>query len=205
MSPFKALCALFLAFGSPADPNAFTVSRKLFDTRALSHTAASGTGRYDSYLAMNLPFGPAADLRRAIEERFGDKLDHRGEAHVTVVTPTEFSGVLSAVLSMEEIDTWAREARLQRAKLTPLCLGRARLRIKERLESAYFLVLDAPELVRLRERIFARFVERGGEPSRFDPRLFYPHVTLGYTVRDLHFEDGLRKGVNACIAPVRVQ
>ena len=33
---------------------------------------------------------------------------------------------------------------------------------------------------------------------------FYPHITLGFTKRDLHFEDGVRKDKSTCVADLNL-
>ena len=161
-----------------------------------------GDGPFDSYLAMNLPFEPAEKLARRIEEQFEVSLKNRGEAHITVVTPPEYQR-LQPYLSMEQINRLA--AHIQTATLTARCVGRATATLDGVEESTYFLVVDAPGLLTLRREIHDAFVAVGGAYSDFDPDAYQPHITLGFTRRDLHERDGAIKDWRSCIAPTRLR
>jgi len=162
--------------------------------------AHNGTGAFDNYLAMNLPFEPIRALHKAVEQRLGRTLLSRGEAHITVIKPSEYSTVLGKVLTMQEIDSIALALHIQRAALSVVCLGRAQYPINGTLEQTYYVVVRSEDLLRIRKAIFTRFVERGGEPSLFDPLHVYPHITVGFTKQDLHEEvQGVRKGENSCL------
>lgn len=166
----------------------------------------AGPGRYDSYLALNLPFAPAAELRSAVEAQFRVTLKHRGEAHVTVVTPVEFWDVLKPLgMTIQEIDQIALESGLQQLPVSAVCLGRGQLVINSILESTFYVVVKSPELVALRARIQQRFEELGGTPGAFNAETFYPHITLGYTERDLHDTDGVFKDDKTCVEDLVVQ
>lgn len=153
---------------------------------------------FGSYLAMNLPFENFAPLRLEIEHRLQALLKHRGEAHITVITPPEFDQVLSSKIKIEEINQIARKLKIQRTSLEFLCIGKATKHVGERLESAYFVVVQAENLLKIRQEVAKLFVSRGGKAGAFKPELFFPHVTLGYTLRDLHYEEGALKDKTSC-------
>jgi hypothetical protein len=161
---------------------------------------------FGSYLVMNLNFDAAKALYQQIDGRLGGTLDKkkaRTEAHITVITPVEYDRVLKPVLDIEEIHAIAGERRIQRAGFEAICMGRARSADAKR--ETYFLVVESRELREIRREVFRRFRLNGGDPSRFDPELWYPHVTIGYTGGDLHLErDGVMKGRNACWRPLRI-
>jgi hypothetical protein len=157
-------------------------------------------GEHGSYLAVNLRFAEFAALRRGLEARLGQTLEHRGEAHITVITPVEFRQVLSPHLSIEEVE--AAAGAIQGARFAVVCLGRGQSAPDGRAGPTYYVVLDAPALVAARQRVFDLYVARGGEPSLFDPAAYHPHVTLGFTRRDLHVQDGVFKGRNSCFLPL---
>jgi hypothetical protein len=163
----------------------------------LSH---SGTGAFDNYLAMNLPFEPIRTLHKAVEQRLGRTLINRGEAHITIIKPTEYSAVLGKVLTMHEIDSIALALHIQQAAWSVVCLGRAQYPINGTLEQTYYVVVRSEDMLAIRKAIFVRFVERGGEPSLFDPSHVYLHITVGFTKQDLHEEvQGVRKSENSCL------
>jgi 2'-5' RNA ligase len=167
-----------------------------------------GAGDFDNYLAMNLPFAPVQNLREQLERLLGKTgttpLKHRGEAHITVITPPEYAKVLSKVLSMNDVNRIADSLHIQRAKFDVLCVGRAQIALDGRPEQTYFVVVQSADLLAIRRAVFKRYVERGGEPSLFDPTHFYPHITIGFSKRDLHEEgDNVRKGQQCCIIAVK--
>lgn len=47
-----------------------------------------------SWLGVNLSYGPFDQLRKSVEKTIKYKLNSRGEAHITVITPPEFDKIL---------------------------------------------------------------------------------------------------------------
>lgn len=158
-----------------------------------------GPGPFQSYLAMNIHYPPVDDIRRDLETRSGLTLQTRGEAHVTVITPVEYDKVLGAKLPIARINEIAREADIQRMTFDPLCIGQGRKTLDGKEESTFFIVVNSPDLLALRRRIHEAFVLAGGDAKAFDPAAFYPHITVGFTKRDLHAEDGVTKNREACL------
>ncbi|MCU0428114.1 MAG: 2'-5' RNA ligase family protein [Candidatus Kapabacteria bacterium] len=166
----------------------------------LVHT---GNGAFDNYLAMNLPYPPAEALWKSLEKQFGTTLKNRGEAHITVISPPEFSNVLGKVLTIQEINDIALTMKIQNARFTPVCLGRAQVVLDGKAEQTYYVVVRSDDLLAIRRAIFEKFCAKGGEISLWDPHHFYPHITIGYTKQDLHEEgNGVRKGVNSCFCEI---
>lgn len=160
--------------------------------------AHEGEGKMQTYLAMNVAFPPADELRRELERRLGTTLLHRGEAHVTVITPVEYDHALRGTLTMKEISEIAGD--LQGPAFEPVCVGRGSANLNGRGEQTYFVVLRAPKLLDVRRAVKDAFVKAGGSPSAFAEGNYRPHVTLGFTKRDLHEEDGVVKDETSCIA-----
>lgn len=203
----KLLLSLFLthsfllyAMGSADKP--FTVSSEIFNTDSLAFEPHVGKGPLGSYVILKVPYGPAEQIFNQIKYNYGVSIQTRGEAHITVITPPEFSDALGSVLKIEEINQIVTDSKIQQAHFSPVCVGRARATIDDKSQSTYYVVVSSPELVSLRGKIFDRYLQRGGEPSRFDPEHFYPHITVGFTLRDLQEQDGVYKGRNSCIGDV---
>lgn len=180
------------------------------DTAELAFVPHGGPGPFGSYLAMELPFAPVDRLRQALEERLGKALKHRGEAHVTVITPPEYDRWLRPHLTIAEVDEIALAGGIQRARFTVRCLGRASAELErdgstEDIETAraYFLVIASDDLLAIRRAVHRALLARGGDAGGFDPERWQPHITVGFTHRDLHERDGARKGPESCWAPVR--
>ena len=152
-----------------------------------------------SYLAMNLPYAPYKAMYEQLQKAEGIELNNRGEAHITVVTPVEYDKSLKRHLTMEAINKIAEEAKIQDITFTPACIGRAEKKLSGKMEKVYFVVIDSPGLADLRGKIEEAYVKAGGKAQDFVPERFFPHVTLGYTARDLHIEDGITKNKSACL------
>lgn len=152
-----------------------------------------------AYLAMNLPYPPYQTLFEQVQKAEGVTLQNRGEAHITVVTPIEYDKVLKRHLSIAEIHKIAEEAKIQDMEFTPVCIGRGEKEISGKLEKTYFVVVYSSALIDLRGKIEEAYVKNGGKPQDFVPEKFLPHVTLGFTARDLHYEDGVNKNKTSCV------
>jgi 2'-5' RNA ligase len=160
-----------------------------------------GEGRFDSTLAMSVRYTPISKLRLQIETALNKKLDYfklwnaEGEAHITVVTPLEYFDVLKSKLSMSEIEAIADRYDIQQSRLMILGMGSGKTMIEGKEEETFFLIVDSYELRTIRQMIFYEFTRRGGDRSGFDPAWFFPHITIGYTKRDLHEADGVIKNL----------
>lgn len=156
-------------------------------------------GAFKSYLAMNLPYPGFEHLLKELETAEGKTLKNRGEAHITVITPPEFDKILSKKIAMKDINHLAEQMQIQATPFRPLCIGKVTAPINNSEQAAYFVVIDSEKLFKLRKAIQDLYVAKGGTAADFNPELFFPHVTLGYTERDLHYEDGVKKDASACI------
>lgn len=153
-----------------------------------------------NYLSMELPYKPAEKLRKQLEQLLNSPLKNRGEAHITVITPIEFNKVLKSKVSMEEIHQLAIENQIQQADVKAICVG-----VGEKKESSnetlntYYVVVESNKLLALRKKVQDLYLSRGGEEKAFQAEQFYPHITLGFTMRDLHLEsDGVVKNSESC-------
>ncbi|GAB4267302.1 MAG: hypothetical protein Kow0029_01740 [Candidatus Rifleibacteriota bacterium] len=183
----------------PVLANSIQISEKVYDTENLNFIPHHGDGKFSNYLAMVVPYEPVKEVWQQLEKLTGLKLKNRGEAHITVVTPVEFWDLQSHI-SMQEIDKIALRNKIQQAKFKILGVGRG---VKDNDET-YFLVVQSPDLVNIRERILDRFIKNGGSPGKFIPARYFPHITVGFTNRDLHEADGVIKNKNSLVFPVKV-
>jgi len=131
----------------------------------------------------------------------------RKEAHITVINPQEFGDVLGpAGVTPDEINAIAEKHHIQSSKFKVLCLGRSHVTIKDGPDTVYFLVASSPDLVKIRQAIQRVYLRKGGEPSLFEAEAFWPHITVGFTIRDVFLlpDDHVFKGTNTCVRPVHV-
>ena len=150
-----------------------------------------------SHLAMNVNQPPVQKIQKSIEADLQEPLKTRGESHITIINPIEYEK-LKTYLPIEKINELARGASVQQASFKPICLGRGHLQIEGREESTYFIVVESEDLLKLRFNIKEAFVAAGGASKDFDEKLYFPHITIGFTKRDLHFEDGIIKNKTSC-------
>ncbi len=159
---------------------------------------SSHASEISPYLAMNVLHYPVFLLKEKIEQTYEISLKDRGdEAHVTVITPPEYA-MLKKYLSMEKIN-YIAQGTIQSSTLQPLCVGKGSTEINNKIEHTYFIVVQSDALLILRGQIHREFVEAGGNKDDFMPDNYYPHITIGFTKRDLHFSDGVVKNENTCI------
>lgn len=182
-----------------------TLARSVYGTRALAPVVAVGPKENDNALALNVPYAPVRAVRDQLGRALGRELEFfkrwnpEGEAHVTVINPVEYYRVLAGgnlekpLLSIERIGAIAREMNLQSADMSVIGLGRGEATLDGKVEQTYFLVVESKKLLAVRARVHREFVAKGGDAKAFDPAAFYPHITIGYTKRDLHENDGVIK------------
>jgi hypothetical protein len=151
-----------------------------------------------NYVGMKVPYEPIAELKKKVEARQGVTLQSRGEAHITVVTPPEMN-VLRTRLSLEQINSLIARSNIQATKIQVDCLGRGQLKQGNKTLATYFLLVKAPGLFQIREKLRQQFVTAGGDPQAFVVDRLRPHVTVGFTERDLHAEDGVIKDSRSCL------
>lgn len=180
-----------------------TVAERSPQATALAVSAAAFDGAGEAfhpqanYLQMVLPYPPVRSLFESLQKSVERELISRGEAHVTVITPPEFA-VLSKRISIRDINDIALADNLQGASLQPVCVGVGRAAVGGRDEETYYVVVNSRDLVRLRELIAERFIAKGGQPGKFDPSHYFPHITLGFTKADLHEAQGVIKDAGSC-------
>jgi hypothetical protein len=150
-----------------------------------------------SFLAVSMPFAPFKALFNEVVAETGARLKNRGEAHITVLTPPEVSALRSK-LSMSEIESLARDEGLQQADVAPDCLGVGSVGSGSGLQQTLYVVVHSQGIANFRAKVARTFRARGGSAGAFDAERYFPHVTVGFTKRDLHEQDGVLKTVDTC-------
>jgi hypothetical protein len=155
--------------------------------------ATAGNLIANGYLGINLPYEAFAALTKHIEKVEKTTLQTRGEAHITVITPPEMK-ILNKNLSPTEIQRLADGWDLQKTPFRALCVGRG----QRDLDKTYFVVLVSEKIFQFRGEIQKLFEKKGGEKESFNAEDYHPHVTLGFTNKDLHIQDGVIKDERSC-------
>ncbi|WII71079.1 hypothetical protein QJS83_11460 [Bdellovibrio sp. 22V] len=173
------------------------------DLKKASRTMASvETPKNKSYLSLDLPFTAFEKLRADVEKTQHVSLQHRGEAHITVITPPEYKKIQKKI-SMKEIHALAEQMGLNNSPYKLLCVGKGAIKDRGEDISTYFVVVESDRLFQIRKAVHMLYTSKGGNAADFNAEQFYPHVTLGFTKRDLHFEDGVTKDASSCIYSLR--
>ncbi|CAN5615217.1 hypothetical protein BH10BDE1_BH10BDE1_08670 [soil metagenome] len=161
-------------------------------------SASFGPTPLGDYVSIVFDFATFEAARLDLESRISLPLRNRGEAHVTVISPPEFK-ILAKVLSPKEIrSTVEKEIDLKKGDASPVCIGEG-VAADDR---TWFVVIEMPSLKKARRQVAALFVKKGGVAADFRSEEVYPHVTLGFTKRDLHLQDGVVKAVTSCKYPI---
>lgn len=161
-------------------------------------SATFGPTPPSDYVSVVFDFASFEAARLELEPRFSLPLKNRGEAHVTVISPPEFK-ILAKVLSPKEIRSTV-EKRMDVTKIdaSPVCVGEG----VAAGDYTWFVVIEMPSLKKARREVAALFVKKGGVAAEFRSEEVYPHVTLGFTKRDLHSQDGVVKDITSCKFPI---
>jgi hypothetical protein len=169
--------------------------------RALFDGSRQPIEMHANWLGMSLPAAPAKEVFETLRTQTGQELISRSEAHITVLSPPEFTA-FKGLVSIDDINQLAKKMRIQNSDLKPVCLGRGRAKVDGKEESTYFIVVKSEKLLNLRSAIAELFVKRGGDGSAFRPEVFFPHATVGFTKIDLHAEQGILKDARSCLLPL---
>ena len=176
----------------------YPLSETIYDA---SHLPNPNAGARD-YLSMNIDFNQVRPVFEMARERLGLDLKNRGEAHITLITPPEYA-VLKRKLSREDILAAVNNDSLQQAAFEVKCVGKGTIHDRGGDKSTVYLVVQSPDLVERRRALRNQFESSGGRAGDFDADKFYPHITVGFTDRDLHEADGVIKNTDSCVAPVK--
>lgn len=156
----------------------------------------------DYWLGMNIDNKAVSEVRDKFEKQNPNLvLKNRADSHITVITPPEYQNILKPYLTPSQIDHIAISAQIQKAHFKVICIGRGVAydgNHNKKLQT-YYLVVNSPDLIKIRKKIFDAYVRNGGEPSQFDPQNFMSHITIAFTDRDLFESDGVYKQENSCI------
>lgn len=164
----------------------------------VEHVVEDDPTSFGNSLALSIPYAPIIKLRKIIEKQTGKKLDYfrgwdpAGEAHVTTITPPDFVKALRHGITMKRINEIAREEHIQDADIKLLGIGSAKKTINGIVEETFFVIVDSSKLRSIRYKIYKEFIDNKGDPKSFDPTWFFPHITIGYTLKDLHEPDALK-------------
>ena len=158
----------------------------------------------DGALIRNINYEAVEAIVPQLNSLYGVKLETRGEAHITVITPpeakgwfTDHKGINYFISSIELHHKYFKT--LQDTKFEIVCVG---MRENE-TNKVFYLVVDSPELFAVRAEIAQELERRAsftGKKTFFDPNKYYPHITIGFEGGDVH---GVSKGAETCVQDIK--
>lgn len=199
--------ALSESFHSVRTP--FTISSQVLDAHRVPFVphVQNKNSRGASFLSMNIPYTPIAELRRQVEFSWGENLSaidyHQGhQAHIMVITPQEVE-LLKPHVTIEEINRMAARE-IQKVKFQLGCLGVKSKQTETGRMNTYYLTVMSRKLLNFRTTIARMYDQRSGTKGRFHPRNYFAHITVGYTHQNLFFDRNTNRLPNRCIADVQI-
>lgn len=179
------------------------VDKSIHDTSMLSELSHIGDGEWDTYLTMDIPHSPVKNLLTRLEFEEGYKMNKREEAHITVITPVEFWNKLKPVgITMKEIEEIAIEENIQKSKFEMKCISKSSAIVKGKKEYTYYIVVESENLLTIRKKVEDLFIKKtinmSADIAIFDYKDYYPHITVGFSNKDLHESNGVIKDTRDC-------
>ncbi|MBX9766275.1 MAG: 2'-5' RNA ligase family protein [Bdellovibrionales bacterium] len=189
---------LSLAIEAFADAHLFKCSSLVVAPTKRSFGPATSN---PDHLSIIVPFEPIQNLRLQIDAELGSvkPLKHRGEAHITLVTPPELAGIKS-ILSLKELKELATTAGVLKAEISLECIGRGQTPSGQ----TYFAVVKSPALTKFRQAMEASIQSKSPGNTTFANSPFHPHITIGFTSKDLHYPDVIKSCAESYWADIQL-
>lgn len=155
----------------------------------------------DGAIIRNINYKSINEVLIKLNELEKVKLESRGEAHITVITPPEAKGWfndhkgINYLISPIELHHKYFKS-LQKTKFEPICIGKQE---NKKGHKVFYIVVKSEDLFRVRREIHKELLMRSKFTDKkvfFKPENFYPHITIGYIGGDIH---GVSKGVDTCV------
>jgi len=159
-------------------------------TQLNNRTAQSQKSELKNYISLDLEYTPYKNLLEKLNLTLKTQLKNRGEAHITVITPPEFNELIKSVdatLIHDEWSNWTKKS------FKNLCLGVGQIIENAQTLQTYYIVVESSDLI-----LFRQYLKEKYNAVHFKAELYYPHITIGFTDRDLHFEQGVIKNLKSC-------
>ena len=192
------LILCFLSSNVFAQTKTLTLSRDIYKPVPFS-TLYSDAGA----LIKNVNYDSLKSLRAQLSRLYKVKLEDRGEAHITMLTPPEYADSIGKVLKISDILKFY-EPFLQDIPFKAICVGSQRSRDGKNLVF-YLVVRKSPALMAVRRTIGAEALkeaQRLSIPFHFDADVFWPHVTIGYVGGDVF---DFPKGPKSCLPDTKLE
>lgn len=165
--------------------------------QTLPHAARSAS----NWVGLDLNYSQYEKYRHFVEQKTGLTLKHRGEAHITLITPPEFKNQFQSIIDLQQLENLRDSQQESLKNFKELCIGRAEKRIDGKIESTWFVVVEGEGLLNYRQAAndLLKKKKASVQSEAFARSSWNPHITLGFTLRDLHDSDGIVKNSSQCV------
>lgn len=137
----------------------------------------------ESYLGITVPHDLIQPLQTQIESKFNLSLKTRRESHITVITPPELKILKSKYSTQELLDLTGGFSDIE-----ALCVASYE-DTEDSTSQTFFVVIKSESLLEYRKKI-----------PDLENSPFHPHITIGFTQKDLYPSDGAIKDASRCIS-----
>ncbi|MGE3887358.1 MAG: hypothetical protein AB7H81_13070 [Vicinamibacterales bacterium] len=148
-----------------------------------------------------LALAPPAELPlrlfRQVFSRAGESLSTPNMPGIALVLASELAGT---ALPVDGLVALAREAGLDRARLSPRCMGYRRESQPGSTRQLYFVLFDMPEFLAFRQALAARVTSPAGSP--FTPEALSPVMMLAAAPDFARWMPIVANPERDCVAPV---
>ncbi|MEZ4742924.1 MAG: hypothetical protein R3B45_10835 [Bdellovibrionota bacterium] len=74
-------------------------------------------------------------------------------------------------------------------KILEIGSGRKKVPARSKVDETFFVITESNNLIEIRKSIYKRYISNGGNPKYWNPKEFYPHITIGFSHKDIHYPD----------------
>ena len=199
----KRVIFLFLLPFSALAQHIVHLSPRVYDEKAY-------TDMYKSVgaLVKEVDFAAVNEVKRQLEKIYDIKLEDRGEAHITIITPPEFDGStdpqghgLHDAFTSDEIHKKYGEWSVF-SFFDIVCVGERKSSDGRRV---FYLVVDSLDLDALRgnlQKDYEKKMKDQGRPAVFKADRYWSHITIGFVGGDIH---GVSKGDETCVDDLKIR
>jgi hypothetical protein len=156
-------------------------------------------------LVLRAPEKLGSDLFQQVFARAMESMKGSTAVGVPVVLQSEFEMSLAANMTPDALLAAAVAAGLERAEFTPRCLAVRRVSEPGQTRQVYFVIFDAPDFGRFRERLALQSHAAAASMGTFDAAALSPVLVIGGTDGNLNRWLPIRANPDVdCVAPITI-
>ncbi|KAI7904555.1 uncharacterized protein BX663DRAFT_320855 [Cokeromyces recurvatus] len=155
--------------GVPYRGRFITIDKRILNTEDLPFIEHSDGN--SSWLAMNFDFQYVKPIFDFLNTTHKVPLLSRGEAHITVISPPEFTVLATAGVTIDDLNKIAISDTIQKSKVEIICIGKEDVVIENKNRIVYQIIVKSSDLIGIRKKIFQLYARKDGNTALFDPNV----------------------------------